>query len=79
MWNGINSPINTSKTANLDIISIHIHMYYVYSWWLLSNQAGGECPSLHPPLNETLHMHPCKIAVENKVDAIPYRFLAIDR
>ena len=23
-----------SKTANLDTISIHIHMYYVYGWWL---------------------------------------------
>ena len=42
-----------SKTANLDTISIHIPMYYVYGWWLLPRgggqlSRGGEYP-LAPP------------------------------
>ena len=41
----------TSKTADTDTISIHIHMYYVYGWWLLK---GGEGVAsfqvgVHPP------------------------------
>ena len=46
----------TSKTADLDTISIqifYIHMYYVYGWWLLSRGAGDKCPP-PPRLNETL-------------------------
>ena len=35
----------TSKTANLDTISIHIPMYYVHGWWLLPG--GVSAP--HPP------------------------------
>ena len=37
-----------NKTANLDNISIHIPIHYVYGWWLLPR--GGALP----PLNETL-------------------------
>ena len=39
----------TSKTADLDTISIqilYIHMYYVYGWWLytLKGEGGGRVP-----------------------------------
>ena len=46
-----------SKTADFDTISIqiifyiHVYMYYVYGWWLLS-RGGGKWPPA--PLNETL-------------------------
>ena len=43
-------PHVTSKTTNLDTISIHIPMYYVYGWWLLPKGGGVSAPLL----NETL-------------------------
>ena len=39
-----------SKIANSDTISIHIHIYYVYGWWLQNETlpmpmtSGGPAP-----------------------------------